>query len=977
MKEKKYILYALIFGIILITMSLLVIMGRGTAASVANHVYDASNPKQVCLDVMSGKLKVGIRRNYDENGDEFDNPTYTFLASSGSACNNDEYYNDNVKDTTKGSDYPTYTYFGRSSSNLKHYIEGVDATNNDEYRYFYISNNFQSYDDEDKIKKLNTLKIGEKIFIDVDVTEDNLKLSDYDDVRIKIKYANGTTDRNISKKGAMVYYVITSDDTVYGPYNISETNLLKKIHYVNESADTDSVYDEYELVSDNLNDITIPDETIIKTVRIIPYENNSFQNGLFRIYSIAVDAYQNGGYDNGKEYVSTTNAVTKIRQNITNNMATNGTIKWTMDTGKTMKFYCDICTVFPKTYTSSKTYYGIPYVNANSTTTYEFLSKTNKVTNGNDSYYVFQLPERYLNDEISLNGIEIKKGDLVGDALYLYETSRYEDTGTRYNDMHSTEFTYIENGTSNYLVGQDCGSSVIYAIQKELPSADRASFLGGFNTRVLGQMEIDYDAIEMYLRKNDKIASDKRLDGNDIYDYYTQYIKDTYATDEEGNEDKDFVYNAYGYLKPGDVLYTHGHFRMETGYPHVECNDGTTTDRYTTNFCQTHGGINGETSYVIISETRGNHMNMSTGKDGQDELEINSHVWMEDTGWTMMPDSNFTDIVDVDDFYREGNQKLTNFRFNRKYYFFNLYYGKNESTFDEDMVIEGNAMYLPYRYTSMDKIIDKGSIEIPKVNLALEKDFNNNEVGSFIKDNHKLRGTIISNYMIDKIRIQVNDTKYYIYPSQTNVYSLYDELKDETILNTLSNAETVKVSVFTGPNISEVKNSLNLDGEGFMEILSVTIPTEGETSTSTSTSTPTSTPTSTHEEGTLASVLISNGYTINDDIVTNFTLGETVAAIRTKLGSDVTIETDKSVIATGAIIKKGNETYKVAVKGDITGDGIIEINDVSKLYRYYRNRITMTSEYVKASEVTGDNIIEINDVSKLYRYYRGRINTLG
>ena len=97
----------------------------------------------------------------------------------------------------------------------------------------------------------------------------------------------------------------------------------------------------------------------------------------------------------------------------------------------------------------------------------------------------------------------------------------------------------------------------------------------------------------------------------------------------------------------------------------------------------------------------------------------------------------------------------------------------------------------------------------------------------------------------------------------------------------------------------------------------------------------------------------------------------------TSKGKDVT---KTNAIKTGDIVKinTGSATveYTLSVLGDITGDGIIEINDVSKLYRYYRGRTDMTDAYIAACEVTGDGIIEINDVSKLYRYYRGRITSL-
>ena len=86
------------------------------------------------------------------------------------------------------------------------------------------------------------------------------------------------------------------------------------------------------------------------------------------------------------------------------------------------------------------------------------------------------------------------------------------------------------------------------------------------------------------------------------------------------------------------------------------------------------------------------------------------------------------------------------------------------------------------------------------------------------------------------------------------------------------------------------------------------------------------------------------------------------------------IKTGDKILITFA--NNNSNTFTISVLGDVSGDGIIEINDVSKLYRYYRGRITMAEEYITAADVSGDNIIEINDVSKLYRYYRGKIDSL-
>ena len=70
------------------------------------------------------------------------------------------------------------------------------------------------------------------------------------------------------------------------------------------------------------------------------------------------------------------------------------------------------------------------------------------------------------------------------------------------------------------------------------------------------------------------------------------------------------------------------------------------------------------------------------------------------------------------------------------------------------------------------------------------------------------------------------------------------------------------------------------------------------------------------------------------------------------------------------------ESYVNIVKGDVTGDGKVELGDVTKTYRYFRNKIEMNEYYTDASDVTGDGVVGLGDVTKMYRYFRGKLTTL-
>ena len=64
------------------------------------------------------------------------------------------------------------------------------------------------------------------------------------------------------------------------------------------------------------------------------------------------------------------------------------------------------------------------------------------------------------------------------------------------------------------------------------------------------------------------------------------------------------------------------------------------------------------------------------------------------------------------------------------------------------------------------------------------------------------------------------------------------------------------------------------------------------------------------------------------------------------------------------------------VRGDVTGDNDVAINDVVKVARAVARKITLTEIEKTLADVTGDGVIAINDVVKLARYVAGNIASL-
>ena len=76
-------------------------------------------------------------------------------------------------------------------------------------------------------------------------------------------------------------------------------------------------------------------------------------------------------------------------------------------------------------------------------------------------------------------------------------------------------------------------------------------------------------------------------------------------------------------------------------------------------------------------------------------------------------------------------------------------------------------------------------------------------------------------------------------------------------------------------------------------------------------------------------------------------------------------------VGTGYKIKTSNVYYDVVVLGDITGDGLVQIGDVSALYNHYRGKKTLKGVYLEAGLLTGNDEVMIGDIARLYNFYKG------
>jgi len=90
-----------------------------------------------------------------------------------------------------------------------------------------------------------------------------------------------------------------------------------------------------------------------------------------------------------------------------------------------------------------------------------------------------------------------------------------------------------------------------------------------------------------------------------------------------------------------------------------------------------------------------------------------------------------------------------------------------------------------------------------------------------------------------------------------------------------------------------------------------------------------------------------------------------------KLDNYKTLGTGYRVLVTS---KHQTIEYTIVVNGDINGDAQINLNDVTRLYHYYKNIEKMDDVFVKSGDVAKNDKINLNDITKLYHYYKGIIS---
>ena len=765
--------------------------------AATTRVYSLSNADNICDAIKTNdRLKIFVYSFYDKKSYQ--------MKSSTTGCVNADNYTSMKDKIAKGT---TWVQFGRSFYNRKVYSDNKVVKYENEYgKYapFYISNSSKNNGDT----SLYTLNPGEKTFMILKTSDLKLTGSSYSDLRLFIDY-EPAIGFDIATFNAMSYYVQTKEK-MYGPYKIAKEELIYTYN-VDPTAGTEKKV--YRLASDNLIK-DIPDASAITAIRMYPYENYNFHRGIFRVFGMFINGYTST-YGLNKKYVKVSGAENTLRHNIVNNFLEEATIKWNVNsTSPDVYFYHHFTTNPVILSKKDKFYYGIPYVNNTNATISKFISKTTKntITTTNKAstpYYSYNFITKYPTDVTTLTGKNIKSGTSVGKTLYIFEKNSTNDektTSQRYKDKNNKNLNFVLNSEENdYIQGLDCSASTFLANARELPYEVPMNYshryYDSFEHRILGGLSITPTEVENYVRNKGWLKKTEDFN-NDVYTaYYAKYMSQKYKSSPQK------VYNAFGLVVPGDIVDTKGHVRLVSGYPHVECNNGKVITKYKDGGCGS-SGINPDKSYVITMEVGGAY----TIKDDP------AHIKQSETGWTYSFNKNLTDITSVDQLYNKNNKFLSIFNLNKKYTFRTLF----NVGYDYE---KGSGIYLPFRYKAMDIVSSGSKIELPNIRVLLDKTYDNVNQGFINRtaDYKTLQGTIVSNYMLDVVKIEVNGKAYKFYPQQKNDFSLRNDISS-TLKKVISGLDykksnTIRVYVSVGPKDNTFKTSAGVDKDGYIKVL--------------------------------------------------------------------------------------------------------------------------------------------------------------
>lgn len=127
----------------------------------------------------------------------------------------------------------------------------------------------------------------------------------------------------------------------------------------------------------------------------------------------------------------------------------------------------------------------------------------------------------------------------------------------------------------------------------------------------------------------------------------------------------------------------------------------------------------------------------------------------------------------------------------------------------------------------------------------------------------------------------------------------------------------------------------------------------------------------------------NSGYRLSNGYLTGITYGEDISSIKNKIqnqgGSISTLNSSwaskmSGKVATGDIVSVDDKAFRIAVYGDISGDGVINIKDLLLVQKYLLRSQNLTEANKEATDVSHDGAVTIKDLLLIQKYLLGTGN---
>lgn len=135
-------------------------------------------------------------------------------------------------------------------------------------------------------------------------------------------------------------------------------------------------------------------------------------------------------------------------------------------------------------------------------------------------------------------------------------------------------------------------------------------------------------------------------------------------------------------------------------------------------------------------------------------------------------------------------------------------------------------------------------------------------------------------------------------------------------------------------------------------------------------------------------IISSIGFNNSNNIVSGISLGTDMSNVITNIKNkyslaNISVKNKNDSVKTSGAIATGDKititnngittTFIVAVKGDVNGDGNIDISDLAMVKAKMLGKITLSNEYSKSSDINGDGKIDISDLAMIKAHMLGKI----